>query len=318
MEKFELGKTGEMISCIGLGTMYFGTRVEESTSFHILDFYTEQGGIFLDSANKYASWVPGFHGGESEYLIGKWMKHKGNRHNMFISSKVGFPYGNIPRSLRSEIVISECEKSLKRLGVETIDLYFAHAFDAKTPIDETMEAFHLLKKDGKIRFAGASNYYAWQLVEANASANLHCWDGFSCIQQRHTYLEPTMRANFGTQLMLTPELQTFCIEKNLTIMAYSPLIGGAYVRNDREIPVQYQSLTNEFRKVKLKNVSNDLKVSANAVVLAWMVQSFPHMIPIVTGSSIAQIQENLQALSIRLSKEHLKQLNQEIIQPNKY
>ena len=318
MKKIELGITGEMISCMGLGTMYFGSKVDEQTSFQILDYYSEQGGSFLDSANKYASWIPGFQGGESELLIGKWLKQKANRNSMFISSKVGFSYREIPRSLNTEIIISECEKSLNRLGIETIDLYFAHAFDTETPVEETMDAFYQLKKDGKIRYAGASNFFAWQLSEANKAANLIGWDGFTCIQQRHTYLEPNLRANFGTQLLLTPEIQDFCNRKKLSLMAYSPLLGGAYVNNDRPIPIQYKSAVTEFRMEKLKEVADDLMVSRNAIVLAWMLQGSPPVIPLVTGSAVAQVEENLQALSIKLSDKHLELLNQDIIQPNKY
>lgn len=122
IRKIILGSTIQVISCIGLGTMYFGSKTDEHNSISLLDLYTEYGGNFLDSANKYASWVPGFQGGESEMLIGKWMKQRQNRQQMFIASKVGFPYGNIPRSLEKKIIISECERSLKRLVVETIDL----------------------------------------------------------------------------------------------------------------------------------------------------------------------------------------------------
>ena len=318
MQKTALGNTGQQISCIGLGTMYFGTKVEEKTSFQMLDYYTGQGGSFLDTANKYACWIPGFQGGESECLVGKWMKQKANRQSLFIASKVGFPYGTIPRSLKKELITSECEKSLKRLGAETIDLYFAHAYDAETPPEETMEAFHQLKKEGKIRFAGASNYYAWQLSEANAAAGIQGWEGFTCIQQRHTYLEPLMRANFGTQLLLTPELLEFCGKKNLGIMAYSPLLGGAYVRNDLPVPDQYQNWTTEYRIAKLKVVAAELVVSPNAIVLAWMMQSSPGVIPLVSGSSVAQLKENMQALAVRLSEKQLKLLNEDIAQPNKF
>ncbi len=303
---------------MGLGTMYFGTKIDKRTSFAMLDFYIEKGGSFLDSANKYASWVPGFQGGESENMIGKWMKQKKNRSALFITSKVGFSYGDIQRSLKKEIIVSECEKSLKRLGVETIDLYFAHAFDEKTPLEETMEAFCQLKKSGKIRFAGASNFYGWQLSEANAAASRQGWEGFCCVQQRHTYLEPTLRAYFGTQLLLTPEIIELCKVKNLSMMAYSPLLGGVYVRNELPIPVQYQSVTNDFRMSGLKEIAADLRVSANAIVLAWMVQSSPFVIPMVAGSSVAQLNENLSALSFALSKEQMERLNQVIVQPNKY
>jgi aryl-alcohol dehydrogenase-like predicted oxidoreductase len=141
-------------------------------------------------------------------MIGKWMKQKGTGKNVHFFES-GFPYGNVPRSLKKEIIISECERSLKRLEVATIDLYFAHANDPETPVEETMEAFYKLKKEGKIRFAGASNFYTWHLCEANAAAGLQGWEGFICVQQRHTCLEPVLRANFGTQILLTPEIQDF-------------------------------------------------------------------------------------------------------------
>ncbi len=318
IRKVKLGRTGESISDIGLGTMYFGTKVDEHTSFLLLDRYSEVGGAFLDSANKYASWVPGFKGGESEQVVGKWLRQKSNRQNMFIASKVGFQYSDIPRSLNKEIIISECEKSLKRFGVDCIDLYFAHAYDSKTPHEEIMESFFSLKKAGKIRFAGASNYYAWQLAEADIAAQLQGWEGFCCIQQRHTYLEPTLWADFGTQLLLTREIQEFCKKKTISLMAYSPLLGGAYVRNDRIIPVQYQSTINDFKMAGLKEIAVELHVSANAVVLAWMMQSSPSVIPMVSGSTVAQLNENLSVLSFTLSKNQMERLNQDIVHPNKY
>jgi aryl-alcohol dehydrogenase-like predicted oxidoreductase len=318
MKKILLGSTNELISCIGLGTMYFGTKIDEDTSFSILNYYTELGGTFLDTANKYASWVPDFKGGESEFLIGKWIKQKANRQNMFISSKVGFPYGDIPRSLKKEIIISECEKSLKRLNIETLDLYFAHAWDMETPVEETMEAFHQLKKSGKIRFAGASNFYARQLFEANSAAGIEDWEGFTCIQQRHTYLEPSMRASFGVQNVLTPELHEFCVRKNIRIIAYSPLLGGAYVKSDHQIPDQYKNIFTKTKLTRLNKVAEEFMVSANAVVLAWMMQSSPGIIPLVTGSSVAQLKENMMALLVRLSDKHLKLLNENLAQPLKY
>jgi aryl-alcohol dehydrogenase-like predicted oxidoreductase len=318
MQKVKLGNTNEHISCMGLGTMYFGSKVDEQTSFSMLDYYCEQGGSFLDSANKYASWVPGFQGGESELLIGKWLKQKGNRDKVFLTSKVGFPYGNIPRSLKKEIIISECERSLLRLGVETIDLYFAHAYDDKTSPEEVQEAFASLIKQGKIRFAGASNYLGWQLSEANNDAKKLEVEGFTCLQQRHTYLEPGLRTNFGTQLLLTPEIEAYCHTQNLTIMAYSPLLGGAYVNSDRPIPVQYQSAANDFRMKNLKQLATELEVSPNAVVLRWMIQAAPAVIPMVTGSSVVQLKENMEALTFILNEQQLTLLNQDIIQANKY
>jgi len=315
IRKVKLGHTGESISEIGLGTMYFGSKVDERNSFMMLDRYSQAGGSFLDSANKYASWVPGFKGGESEQVIGKWLRQRGNRQNMFIASKVGFQYGEIPRSLKKKIIISECEKSLKRFRVDCIDLYFAHANDSKTPHDEIMEAFSQLIETGKIRFAGASNYYAWQLAEANLAANRQGWEGFCCIQQRHTFLEPTLRADFGTQILLTPEMQDFCTAKGITMIAYSPLLGGAYVNENRSLSAYYKSFGNNVKLETLKSVSNILNVSSNAVVLSWMMQNRPNIIPLVTGSTLSQLNENLQATSIQLSEEILNNLNQSIVPP---
>lgn len=318
MQKVSLGITGEKISCMGLGTMYFGTRVNKSISFSILDYYYESGGRFLDSANKYASWVPGFKGGESELLIGEWLKQRGRRNDVFLSSKVGFPYGNIPRSLKKEIIISECERSLRRLGVETMDLYFAHSYDPSTEPEELMSAFIGLQEQGKIRFAGASNYLGWQLAEASDAAGSFDFEGFVCLQQRHTFLEPGMRADFGTQILLTPEIEDYCRLKNISLMAYSPLLGGAYVNPAREIPIQYQSAVNDFKMKNLKQLSEEMGVSANAVVLRWMMQSHPPVIPLVAGSSLNQLEENMEALNFTLSEEQLSRLNQELVKPEKY
>jgi len=127
-----------------------------------------------------------------------------------------------------------------------------------------------------------------------------------------------LRANFGTQLLLTPELQDYCVAENLTIMAYSPLLGGVYSRKDRVLPVQYISPINDIHVAKLNEVADELNVSPNAVVLAWMVQGSPPVIPMVTGSNIAQLEENLESLTIQLSDEQLERLNQEVVQPNKY
>ena len=308
MEKIRLGNTNEQISCAGLGTMYFGSKVDEQTSFSLLDYYVDRGGNLLDSANKYASWIPGYEGGESESLIGRWLRQKGNRKDMLLTSKVGFPYGEIPRSLKKELIISECEKSLGRLGVDTIDIYFAHAYDAETTAEETMEAFYQLKKSGKIRYAGASNYTGWRLEEANKVAESQGWEGYSCLQQRHTYLDPASRADFNNQEFLTPEIEDLCHTKNLNIIAYTPLLGGAYTRLDQSLPIQYQSSHNEQRLAALEKISKETGLSPNQLVLAWMVNSTPSIIPLLGCSSEAQLEENLEGISSSLSQAIIRSL----------
>jgi aryl-alcohol dehydrogenase-like predicted oxidoreductase len=318
MKKTILGKTGVEISMMGLGCMYFGSKVDERTSFRLMDLYVEHGGNFIDSANKYASWLPGFKGGESELLIGKWLSQRGGAGDLLISSKVGFPYGDVPRSLKKELIISECELSLGRLGVECIDLYFAHAYDADTPIEETMEAFYILKKEGKIRYAGASNFMGWRLEGANAAAGTQQWDGFCCLQQRHTFLEPTARADFGNQLILTPEMVDLCRMKDLTLMAYSPLLGGIYGKEGAVIPPQYQSLDARQKLDSLLTLASSTGHSPNQLVLSWMLHSSPPVIPLVTGSSEQQLRENLEAASISLSREQMDSLDHPVTEANKY
>jgi aryl-alcohol dehydrogenase-like predicted oxidoreductase len=167
MNSVPLGNTGENVSALCLGAMYFGTRQNKKVSFNLLDQYFEFGGTFVDTANIYAHWIDGFKGGESETIIGEWMKERNNRDQVFIASKVGFGYQDVPSNLQTETIIKECEKSLRRLGVETIDIYYAHHDDRETPLEETLEAFLRLVDSGKVRFIGASNYLAWRLEEAH-------------------------------------------------------------------------------------------------------------------------------------------------------
>jgi aryl-alcohol dehydrogenase-like predicted oxidoreductase len=132
--------------------------------------------------------VEGFKGGESETILGAWMKERKNRDQVFIASKVGFGYQDVPISLRADIIEKECNKSLERLGIETIDLYYAHNDDRDTPLEETLEAFSRLMDAGKVRYIGASNYLAWRLEEAHWLSLVNEWPEYCCIQQRHTYI----------------------------------------------------------------------------------------------------------------------------------
>ena len=318
MEKIELGNTKEMVSCMGLGTMYFGTKVDEKTSLKLLDVYYERGGRFIDTANKYASWIPGFKGGESERLIGRWIKSKGNRKDLFLSTKVGFAYQDVPQSLKSELIIRECEKSLRRLEVETIDLYFAHNYDKSTPYEESLEAFHKLQADGKVRCIGASNDYSWHLERARQIHTENQWDPFCCLQQKYTLLQPAVGAYFGTQMVLTPDLIDYCKEHRITLMAYSPLLGGVYSDGGKEIPDQFKNNDNLNRMEALHDIAFETGFSMNQVVLSWMMHQDPPVIPLITGSKEQQLLENIGAVNLTLSSEQMDRLNNKPPQEIKY
>jgi len=312
MNKIKLGKSDLEVSVLAIGSMYFGSKVDKENSFDLLDKYREQGGNFIDCANKYASWLPACKGGEAEGVVGEYIHSRGIKNEVVLSSKVGFPYGEIPRSLSKDVIISECERSLKRLKTDTIDLYFAHAFDKNTPLEESMEAFHQLKKQGKIRYAGASNFQAWQMERANNFANQNAWEGFVALQQKHTYMKPILGADFGTQMVLTPELVDWCANNDVTMMGYSPLQAGVYAKKGMSVPPQYLNEENRQRLEKLNKVAEELNVSANTLVLAWMFQSSPRIIPVVGSSNLKQLSENLLAAAIDLSPKHLALLNDNV------
>jgi aryl-alcohol dehydrogenase-like predicted oxidoreductase len=309
MDKLKLGQTGVEVSALCLGAMYFGTRNDAETSQAILDAYVEAGGSFIDTANIYAFWVGGFRGGESETVLGEWMRARNNRPDLFIASKVGFAYGDVGMGLRARQIEEECNKSLRRMNIETIDLYYAHVDDRNTPLEETMQAFDRLVKAGKVRFIGASNYLPWRLEQARWISQVNGWAQFCCIQQRYTYLPLRPGTSFSPQVTANEELLDYCRSSGLTLLAYSVLLGGAYTRPDRAIPEQLSSPDNEQRLATLRAIAKEISATANQVILKWMLQSSPAVIPLIAASSHEQLQENLGALKIELSPDQMDRLN---------
>ena len=309
MRTVPLGNTGVEVNAFCLGTMYFGNRTDRETSFQLLDQCVEAGGSFLDTANIYARWVPGFVGGESETLLGEWMRERKNRGQIFIATKVGFQYPGVERGLQADQIETECEKSLKRLGIDTIDLYYAHVDDRNTPIEEALEAFDRLVKAGKVRFIGASNFLAWRLEEARWVSQTHGWAEYCCIQQRYSYIRPKSGASFDPQIAANDDLLDYCRARGITMLAYSPLLTGAYTRADRSFAEQYLGPDTDARVAALHSVAKEVRATLNQVVYAWMIQSDPPVIPLVAASTAEQMEENLGALEIELSAEQMAQLN---------
>jgi len=309
MKTVVLGTSGAMVSQMGLGAMFMGTRTERALSLELLDRYVAAGGSFIDTANIYAAWVSGFRGGESEELLGDWMRQRRNRSQLFLATKVGFGYPGAERGLTAAQIEAECEKSLKRLGVDAIDLYYAHVDDRTTPQEESLGAFQRLVRAGKVRFAGASNFLAWRLAEAEALVDRQGWGGYCCIQQRHTYLRPHPGASFDPQIAANDDLLDYCRTRGVTLLAYSPLLGGAYSRSDRPIPEQYRGPDSDARVSRLASVARELGATANQIVLAWMLRSNPAVIPVMAASTVEQLTENLGALEIGLTAERIAYLD---------
>jgi aryl-alcohol dehydrogenase-like predicted oxidoreductase len=157
MKTIPLGKTGVEVSAFCLGLLQFDSRIGKEMPYRLLDTYVEAGGSFFDAANMHAHWEPGCQGGKSETVLGQWLHDRENRAQMFVTSKVGLAYHDVEAGLRAAQIQAECEKSLRRLQTDVIDLYYAHADDRHTPLAETMEAFERLIQAGKVRYVGASN-----------------------------------------------------------------------------------------------------------------------------------------------------------------
>ncbi len=302
-----LGETNVEVSSLCLGAMFLGTKNDRASSYRLLDQYVDAGGSFIDSANIYAHWVPGFKGGESETLLGEWMRERGNRARVFITSKVGFQYGSVPKRLQAGDIEQECEKSLRRLGVETIDLYYAHVDDRQTPLEETLEAFNRLVKSGKVRLIGASNYLAWRLERAGWISMTNGWAEFCCVQQHYTYLRLRPGMNIKPQEMVNDDLLDYCADTRTTLLAYSVLQAGSYTRADRPFRKELQSADNERRLEALRAVAEETGATVNQVILCWMLQR--GILPLIAASTEEQLAENLAALDIHLSDAQMERLN---------
>jgi aryl-alcohol dehydrogenase-like predicted oxidoreductase len=312
MRTEKLGATGVEVSALCLGAMFFGTRVPQNASYRVLDRYLDTGGMFIDTANIYASWVPGFVGGESETLLGDWMRERGNRSKLFIASKVGFGYPGVEIGLSAQKIEEECNKSHKRLGIETIDLYYGHVDDRKTPLEETLRAFDNLVKAGKVRFVGASNYRAWRLEQANSLTQTNGWTPFCCVQQRYTYLPLRPGGNIGMQVMTNEDLLDYCRSTGMTMLAYSVLLAGAYSRPDRPLPAAFADAESSKRLEVLTQVAQESSATVNQVILCWMMLSSPTIIPLIAASDESQLAENLGALEFHLSDDQMQRLNQAV------
>ena len=309
MEKLKLGQSDIEVSALCLGTDSIGSKIDKETSFQIMDLYRESGGNFLDTANFYASWLPGCQGGESESAIGAWLTERGNRDQMVIASKVAFDYPGCDGGLSAAEIECECEKSLKRLRTDRLDVYYAHRDDFATPLEETMAAFDRLVRAGKVRAIGASNLNVWRIAEANSASQANGWAQYDVVEQRHTYFRPRHGADFGPQICLNDDLKDFALKRSVTLVAYSILLQGAYTRDDRPIPAHYAGPDSENRMAALQHAANEIGSTMNQVIIAWMRQSEPAVLPIIAGSRPEQLQETIGALNVNLSQEQMATLN---------
>jgi aryl-alcohol dehydrogenase-like predicted oxidoreductase len=306
------GRVGLQVSQLCLGTMYFGYRTDEPTSLAILDRFLEGGGNFLDTANNYGQW----HGdpGESERVIGRWRRSRGIGDEVVLATKVGartlVPGDPSPahwQGLGARTIREDAETSLRQLGTERLDLYYAHIDDRSTPLEETVDALAGLAEAGKVGLLGASNHATWRIERARAIAGAAGRPAYACVQQEHSYLLPD--PDPGQLNLVTEELIDYATAEGLTLLAYSPLLKGVYARPHQAPPPAYDHPTNQARMAVLREVAAELGATPTQVVLAWLMGGRPPMIPVVGASTVAQLEEQLGAVDLHLDEEARKRLD---------
>jgi aryl-alcohol dehydrogenase-like predicted oxidoreductase len=306
------GRVSLRVSALCLGTMYFGYRTDEATAFAILDRFFDAGGTFLDTANNYGQW----HGdaGESERVIGRWMRSRGVADKMIVATKVGarttVPGDPDPRhwqGLAAKVIRADAETSLRNLGIDRLDLYYAHIDDRTTPVQETVDAFASLAESGQVGLLGASNMATWRIERARGLVRAAGRPGYCCVQQHYTYL--LAQPEPGQLNLVTEELLDYARSENLTLLPYSPLLAGAYAKPGRALPEHYDHPGNAARLAVLREVAADLGATPNQVVLAWLLHHDPPLIPIPGASSVAQLEETLAATELKLDDAILDRLN---------
>ncbi|MEU6556675.1 aldo/keto reductase [Streptomyces sp. NPDC046915] len=310
------------VSVLALGAMLFGSRTDEKTSFAVLDRYVEAGGNFIDTSDNYAFWEDGGQGGQSEELLGRWRRSRGIGDEIVIATKLGARplapgtgYADNAEGLSAKVIRESAERSRERLGTDRLDLLYAHIEDRTVPLRETVEGFAALVAEGTVGLLGVSNHAVWRVERARALAAAAGLPGYEVLQYEHTYLRPRTDVPGG----LFPDgslggadaqlLDHLRAEPDLTLVAYSPLLKGAYTRPDKPLPTEYDHPGTPARLGVLKDVARETGATPNQVVLAWQIGGPLPVVPLTGTSSVAQLEENLAAVDLELTGEQRARLD---------
>ncbi|MGW1995821.1 aldo/keto reductase [Embleya sp. NPDC001921] len=314
--------TRREVSVLALGAMLFGTRTDEKTSFAVLDRYVEAGGTFIDTSDNYAYWEDGGQGGQSEALLGRWRRSRGVGDEIVIATKLGAAplapgtgFIDNPEGLSAETIREAAERSRERLGVERIDVLYAHIEDRTVPLRETVEGFGALVVEGTVGLLGVSNHATWRVERARALAAAAGVPGYEVLQYQHSLLRPRYDISDalfedGSLGHAGPDLLSYLrAEPDLTLVAYSPLLGGAYVREDKPLPPDYDHPGTPARLAVLREVAKETGATVNQVVLAWQLGGAFPIVPLAGASSVEQLEENLAAVDLELTPEQRGRLD---------
>lgn len=308
MEKRAVGNSGLKVTPLALGGNVFGWTADEATSFRILDAFVDAGGTMIDTADVYSAWVPGHKGGESEEVIGRWLKRDpSKRDKVVIATKVGFAEG-----LRPEVIARACDASLQRLGIETIDIYYQHKDDESVPLADSLKTFDDQAKAGKIRAIGLSNYAPDRLAEACIIARVDGFPAVSALQPWYNLLE---REKYEGAL------RNVATKENLAVFPYYSLANGFLTgkyRSRDDLDKSPRGLRNiaylDGRGPKVLAALDEIAAESGAalasVALAWTMGQPTITAPIASATSLEQVNELIAAMTLELTAGQLERLSE--------
>lgn len=307
-----LGRCGLQVAPLAFGGNVFGWSADEATSFSLLDAFVDAGCNLVDTADVYSRWVPGHAGGESEAVIGRWLKKSRKRHSVVIATKVGMDMGNGNTGLSRQHIARSIDASLKRLQTDHVDLYQSHEDDPGTAFEETLEAYAALIQAGKVRAIGASNFAADRLAAALDVAERDGLPRYESLQPHYNLVE---RAAFEA------DLEPLCVARGLGVINYYSLASGFLTGKYRSEADLDRSrargagvrkyLDEKGRRVveALSDIGSRYGVSPATVAIAWLIARPSVTAPIASATSVAQLQDLLAAVALRLDAATIGELD---------
>ena len=312
MNKRQLGKSPLQIAPLALGGNVFGWTADETASFKVLDAFVAAGFNLIDTANTYSTWVPGHKGGESETVIGRWLRHRpGARAKVLIATKVGAEMAPGESGLTRSYILREAERSLQRLNTDCIDLYQSHRDDAQTPVEETLEAYAQLVREGKVRVIGASNFTAARLEASLKASAAHGYPRYESLQNEYNLYS---REKFET------ELADFCRREQLGVIPYFALASGFLTGKYRSQTDFGKSPRGQSMGAKLNDrgrrilaaldkVAAQVNATPAQLALAWLLAKGVTA-PIASATSVEQLEELLRGATLELAGDAVKILDE--------
>jgi len=294
-----------------LGGNVFGWTLDEAASFRVLDAYVDAGLNFIDTADIYSTWVPGHAGGESETIIGNWLKTSGKRSKVVLATKVGMQMGSGKKGLKKAYILEAVEDSLRRLQTDTIDLYQSHQDDPETPLEETLSAFAQLIKEGKARAIGASNYSAERLAEALRVSEQNGLPRYESLQPKYNLCE---RAEYEA------ELEPLARREGLGVIPYYGLASGFLTGKYRSEADLSKSVRGAGVKkylnpkgfgilAALDEAARRLNATPGKVALAWLMARPGITAPIASATSAEQVKDLAGAAELELDAASIEALD---------